>query len=231
MKKFVTCLTAVLFIAACSTTFAKPPPGKGNEGNPGILPPQSHPYGMTYAEWSAKWWQWALPMPFDHSPLAETADCSEGQSGPVWFLGGSFVGAEAVRNCTVPAGKAIFFPVFNVECSTAEPVPFHGDTEAELRACAKSWVDGGTGFCTIDGVLVQNLEAYRVQSPLFSFGPLPANNVLVVPAGSSGQSISDGYWLMLAPLPKGGHVIDFVGIFSQANGGFAFHITYNLTVE
>ncbi len=201
--------------------------GKGNQDNPGILPPGSSPYGHTYAEWTAAWWQWALTMPLDNSPLAETADCSAGQSGHVWFLGGSFVSAEAVRNCTVPAGKAIFFPVLNTECSTAEPDPFHGDTQAQLSECAKGWVDGATGVCTLDGELVQNLEAYRFQSPLFEFGPLPENNVLFIDAGLSGQSVSDGYWLMLAPLPVGGHVIDFVGIFAN---GFTFHITYNLTV-
>jgi hypothetical protein len=147
----------------------------------------------------------------------------------VWFLGGSFTSAEAVRNCTVPAGKAIFFPILNTECSTVEPDPFHGDTERELRECAKGWVDGATGICSIDGVPVQNLERYRVQSPLFTFGPLPENNVLfiTVPPGTKGRSVSDGYWLMLAPFSPGEHSIDFVGIFPNL---FTFHITYNLTV-
>ena len=24
---------------------------------PGVIPPQAKPYGMTYGEWSARWWQ------------------------------------------------------------------------------------------------------------------------------------------------------------------------------
>ena len=27
--------------------------------NPGILPPNSHAFGASYSEWSARWWQWA----------------------------------------------------------------------------------------------------------------------------------------------------------------------------
>jgi len=59
-------------------------------------------------------------MPIDHHPLYDTADCSAGQSGPVWFLGGTFTTIEqspgvvvgiANRTCTVPADKALFFPI------------------------------------------------------------------------------------------------------------------------
>lgn len=229
MKKTnaATCLAVLALTLALTANAA--PAGKGNQGNPGILPPQSNSHGMSYAEWSAEWWKWAVSMPLDHHPLADTADCSAGQSGSVWFLGGSFVTAETTRRCTIPAGKALFFPVLNTECSTIEPDPFNGETEAELSACAKGWVDGATGFCTIDGVPVQNMDKYRVQSPLFTFGPLPANNVLFidVPPGTTGQSVSDGIWLMLAPLPVGQHNIDFGGVFAS---GFNFHIIYQITV-
>src|SRR5689334_15805444 len=63
------------------------PPVIGNAG-PGVLPVKSSPYGMTYGQWSARWWQWAFSLPIDRSPLFGTADCSAGQSGLVWFLPG-----------------------------------------------------------------------------------------------------------------------------------------------
>jgi hypothetical protein len=31
---------------------------------------------------------------------------------------------------------------------------------------------------TLDGVPIVNLSQYRVESPLFNFGPLPANNFI-----------------------------------------------------
>src|SRR4051812_1041314 len=31
--------------------------------NPNVHPPCSKPYGLTYGEWSAKWWQWMQAIP------------------------------------------------------------------------------------------------------------------------------------------------------------------------
>src|SRR5574341_1319356 len=63
--------------------------------NPGVLPPRATAYGMTYGEWSARWWQWGLGQPAATNPIDDPtgAFCDVGQSGPVWFLAGTFGGA------------------------------------------------------------------------------------------------------------------------------------------
>src|SRR5438093_206116 len=96
----------------------------GRNQNPGVLPINSTPYGKTYGEWSAEWWKWAYSLPVDQNPFFDETGCehgANGQSGPVWFLTGVVnVSGTAERGCTVPAGKALFFPILNVECSTVE---------------------------------------------------------------------------------------------------------------
>ena len=61
-----------------------------NGNNPGVLPVQSKFEGKTYGEWSAEFWKWELSLPIDHHPLFDTAPVSAGQTGHVWFLGGTF---------------------------------------------------------------------------------------------------------------------------------------------
>jgi hypothetical protein len=65
---------------------------------------------------AAKWWEWALETSASEKPLTDTT----GQfaavnlpNGPVWFLAGN-TGGITVRTFTVPAGKALFFPIVNV---------------------------------------------------------------------------------------------------------------------
>lgn len=199
--------------------------------NPPTIPAQAKAYGMTYSEWSARWWQWALSLPADQNPFFDIegscANGANGQLGPVWFLTGVISeSGTAVRDCTVPAGKALFFPVINTECSTIEAPPFYGTNEAELRECATAF-DFADVYARVDGANVRRLERLLVTSPLFNF-TLPENNVLGLPAGS-GQSVSNGYFVMLPPLPVGEHEVCFGGSYPDF-GGFALNICYNLTV-
>jgi hypothetical protein len=135
----------------------------------------------------------------------------------------------------VPSTKPLFFPVINVACSTVEPDPFHGDNEAELRACAQVWMDGagiGSLKASVDGAEVHALSKYRFQSPLFDFRMPAENNALFVPGATSGSSVSDGYWLLLEPLSAGSHVVHFEGAITSGPGaGGKQNITYNLTVR
>jgi len=210
-----------------------------------IMPLSSRPGGLTYGEWNAKWWQWAYSLPVNAHPLFDTADCSQGQSGDVWFLGSSFateqgpsgeVIAEVDRTCNIPRGKMLFFPVMNVEGS---PLEGNGETEAELRDYTNWIMDHAIDMSAeIDGCPVENLEQYLVPSPQFTFGPLPENNVLQwlgidAPAGTTSISVANGIYLMLAPLSIGKHTIHFEGTFefTQDPDGFDFVFIQDVTYE
>jgi hypothetical protein len=212
--------------------------------NPGVLPPNSKPYGKSYGEWSAKWWQWVLSIPEPHNPNDDLtgANSARGQSGPVWFLAGNFGGTNT-RTFTVPAGKALFFPLVNQEwdnflCSQTDT----DYTIAELRAQAKPNIDLATNLaCEVDGVPIKDLTnvlttRYRVESVVFSI-KLPANSVWLVlfPSfcpdalpGTYGPAIDDGIYLMLAPLPVGQHTIHFHS--EIPSFGFVLDVTDHIKV-
>jgi len=225
MKRILITLGLALLLAMLlpATSF-------GNNWNKGVMPPNQPAYGLTYAEWSARWWQWSTAMIMDNHPLADTAGCSRGQFGPVWFLGGNFTGASGgTRKCTVPAGKALFFPIVNVDCSSLEQAPFYGGTPQERRACARAMGDTAYGLSVqIDGVSLQFLTKYRATSPNLVFAVAPSPNVLGVGAGS-GELVADGYYLLLEPLASGQHVIHFVGSFGTP--AFTVEETYYITVK
>ncbi len=213
---------------------------RGNP-NPGIFPPGSRPYGHTYGEWSAKFWEWAYSLPFNYNPLTDTAPADTAQEGNVWFIGGSFAPttdattgqttAIAKRSFKLPEGKALFFPVANAEASTVEG---NGTTFAQLGAAAKGFQDSfETMSCEIDGRPVKDLSSYRVQSPLFVFGPLPDDNVIqsfgvYAPKGTTSRSVGDGVQLMVAPMPVGHHTIHFHAEAPAFN--FLLDITYHIEV-
>src|SRR5262249_3225575 len=150
------------------------------------------------------------------NPALDTtgANCAEGQSGHVWFLAGTFSPGPVIRACTVPPGRALFFPiesgtfgssVFDCE-PTAPGVPCDVPT---LRAAAAASMDPVTiEEVTIDGVPVHDASDYRVQSPVFGV-TLPDGNIVGIASGSYSPQVNDGYWLMLAPLSPGAHIIHF----------------------
>ena len=224
-------LMLTLGLALSLAVLAPPAPAQAANGNPGVLPVNSNPNGRSYGEWSAAWWQWVLSIPTTVNPLLDAtgADCAQGQSGHVWFLAGVLnVSGDATRSCTIPSGTALFFPVINVECSTLEPPPFSGSNETELRSCAHAFSFTNLQ-ASIDGVPLTNLASYEIDSPLFTF-TLPADNVLgIAPAPTSGMSVGNGVYLLLAPLPIGEHTLIFGGEYPDFNG-FTLEITYHLTV-
>lgn len=235
LQKWCGVIVAVSIIVVMVMTGAVSHVWAAKNPNPTIAPPNAKAYGKTYAEWSAAWWQWALSLPADQNPFFDgsipddeggCANIANGQEGPVWFLTGVFnASGQAVRICDVPAGKALFFPLINTECSTIEAPPFYGEDEEALRACVRDIIIEDM-FAEIDGVQIADLESHFAESPLFTFS-LPENDVLGLGPGE-GQSVSSGYFLMLPPLSAGEHVISFGGTYPDFE--FTLEILYELTV-
>jgi hypothetical protein len=108
----------LLAIALLAAALLSPRPASQAAGNqnPRVAPINSAAMGKTYAQWAAAWWQWALKAPLAINPEEDTTGqfAGVGQSGPVWFLGGTFgdLPSPVVRSFEVPAGKALMVPVY-----------------------------------------------------------------------------------------------------------------------
>jgi hypothetical protein len=199
--------------------------------NEGVFAIDSNPYGLSYEDWTIKWWQWLLSMPIEINPMMDNTGerCEEGQGSlPVFFLAGAG-GAVVERTCTVPAEKAILVPVSTVECSFAEQ---SGTNEQELHTCAEEDQSSNPILSlSVDGRQIQQIEKYRVHSRTFN-ATFPENAIFGAKAGPS-LAVSDGYWIILEPLPPGEHEIFFKSSLTNPTTGILFFnsdVKYHLNV-
>lgn len=211
----------------------------GRNPNPPILPAGSAPNGRTFGDWAAAWWAWALRFPVEQNPMIDSTGAygSAGQKGPVWFLAGTFDGSVE-RSLTVPPGKRLFFPLFNVfndySCPDPDNQPAPGQTLEEfLTEGAEAISDLAIElFAEVDGVPIQNLWDYRTCSDLGMFTKHPSLSALdPCPTSGPQPAVVAGYWLMLAPLTRGQHTLRFGSTASFVGYEFGAEATYYLTVD
>jgi hypothetical protein len=213
--------------------------GSGNP-NPGVIPSHTRGYGLSYAEWGAQWWRWAYSFPVDQFPPLQSGElnCSAGQAGPVWFLAGTVGQGPVTRSCTIPSGKALFFPIISYlndyPCPDPNFQPPPGETlEQFLTEGAQAIIDLVTQLeVVVDGQPLNDLFSYRATSRLFTFTADPS---LVAfdscVTGTEQYAVTDGYWILLRPLPSGPHTV-FIHAVLDFGGGSTFEVqlTYNLTI-
>jgi hypothetical protein len=218
-----------------------------------VLPPSSLPYGYSYQEWSAKFWQYDLGQSTNHlEALGDPGICS-GPASRVRFLGpshpGSSGGSAMVTNhITVPEGTPLFLSiqslwVDNGNCPISAFTTFTADQLAAQDEA--QWSLTTETSCTIDGVAVAGLDdpintIYHVVSPPFSYTTEEHDNVLAgelgatcIPGGFTiYPAVGDGVYLMLAPLSPGKHTIHTVGVVGPVSTPFVkVDITSVLTVN
>src|SRR5262245_39924619 len=196
------------------------------------------PEGQTYGRWAVEWWQWWLGIPADVNPLTDTTgeDCAQRQVDTVWFLAGSPSSDPVVRNCEIPAGKSLFFPLINNFFGAFLNDPPEQRTEAFVRE---------QGRCTEPAQISVRIDNFNVprplrfftgasgsQSPIFNV-QLPPGNVFgvhetMVPELVLSPSAEQGYYLFVRPLSRGSHTIRWIA--SGCIPGLSQDITYHLTI-
>jgi len=195
-----------------------PPQGQQATSHPSV--PSS---SSTVSAISAHWARWVVQIPAPLNPILDStgAHCAQNQvsNGNFWFLVGDF-GGTAIRQCTIPNGKFIFFPVLNV-------IVTEQATISQDQSLAKQIADTITSAqASVDNVPLSSSNVIRAQSPPFGF-VAPQDEILGDPPGP-GTGVTDGFWVLLQPLSVGQHVIHFAG---QTSDGFQLDVTYHISVQ
>jgi len=267
-RQLLIVVICVALAAAGATPATAGGHGHGSDDRPTVLPPDSRILGRTYGEWNAKWWKWLFETPFHESPVFsggpgapnayQPVDCSAGQRGRVWFLGGTFLptgstddsaNSDVYRSCDVAAGTYLYLPMINSEADNLLCPKNTTYSAKELIALATGSIDRvppDSLTAEIDGVPVTGLAKYRSPSRWFSYR-LPGDNLgqlpdvcgksfrrgtMPPPVDHHGGAIADGYYLMVAPLSPGEHSLKFGGkaYFPQEDGS-VFVFTQNVNYE
>lgn len=186
------------------------------------------------------WQRWAMGLPWENGPITdETGDhCGDGQSGPVWYLAGTGEG-PATRDCTIPTGKQLFFPLINLwaafppEFVPPEEIPdwlpdmeeYFDDWQA--ATCSLTLRLNGQDLLDFDSMkaalYVRESEPFDVDihdehwaTPHWEGGIIPM--------------IGHGFYARLQPLPPGDYVLEFGG--AQCDDfEFSTSVTYHLHVQ
>ena len=218
---------------------------------PNIAPIQSHPYGQTYAEWAADWWQVALETPAPVNPFTDTGgeNCEQGDMGNVWFLFGSLTPNTIIeRSCEIPVGTALFFPILTVFYGAflACPDPAADSTNCdpdELRTeefirqqveCAETAAP--TLLFQFNGESVSGLDQFFKPSAFFYDVQLPEDNIFGATEDDIlelklSPSVDAGFYLLLRPLPPGTYELHWEGFAQGCSfGDFTQDVTYHLTI-
>ena len=71
--------------------------------------PDSLVSGLSYGQWTVKWWQWSLSIPADRNPVLDNTGINAGENQPedVWFLAGIWADGNTMkifpkRECKIP---------------------------------------------------------------------------------------------------------------------------------
>ncbi|MFD5315411.1 signal protein [Streptomyces sp. NPDC127098] len=158
-------------------------------------------------ELQERWWAWAASSPTERNPVADTDGrwCDVNQPSDVWFLAGTF-GDRVERNCTVPAGRPLAFPLVNIVGAEPDCAAFMTDAE---------------GSAVWDGT---ESEAIRLSGERVEFEGAPGNPLTASDGPRS--AVSCGLWVQLPPPDPGRHTLRIRGW----AGGFSTAVDYTLTV-
>ncbi len=213
-----------------------------------VLPPSSLPYGLSYQEWSAKWWQFFYGQSTNNMQPLGSPDICEGPASRVLFLNGAPTSTTETKHATILADTPLFLAILAFTAdNTACPITDFTTNSSEVLAAEAvgGWNSAATlTTCTIDGVAVPGLEnptntIYNVVSVPFSYTTAEKDNIVAVSEGEPclpGKltvypAVADGVYLMLSPLSPGRHTIHFVGVAGPLSSPFLkLDITYDIEV-
>lgn len=192
--------------------------------------PNNSPYGITYGGWTIRWWKWCFSIPRGRNPTIDPTGglCAEGQAGPVWFLAGTWVSEERNyphRQCCIPKGLSILFPIINCEENPIE-YPNLKSKDDMRKSLSRDMATVSKYECFVDG---EKLSPQIVHSDPEFFDIELRSDMSENRKGGHTTMTCSGYWVFLRPLREGYHDLSIEG--SYQYGRLHSGATYDITVK
>lgn len=167
-----------------------------------VFPIEDSPFGLSYSDWTVKWWKWILQIPKYINPLFDM----DGKNayldqihGKVFFLCQTLESSEIipVRTIKIPRESSIFMPIINWISVLHED----GENDEELLRVSRERMDVVKDLqIYINEIILttDQLKKFRTQSSFLDVF-LPENNIFDHTSGRT-RIVSDGYWIFLKPV-------------------------------
>lgn len=195
-------------------------------------------YGLTYGQWTVKWWDWIMPFPDAESPLKDETGAQWKKNQPssdVWFLIGDFAeDPKKKRRYTrvindMDSGRSVLIPVLNCMATFLEygGEPWNLETHEDLLNHVAVDVSS-----VVKKDLFINGKRYhpvRVSSdPKITKTTIIENNAFGIKNFGITDAASEGYWAFIKTINKGHYTIRFEG--SCENGSLCAGASYEIDV-
>ena len=179
------------------------------------------PFGISYGDWIAKYWNWDLSIPLDPKindflGLKENG-CLVHRENSTVMLADTAAGGIWNQKCTISHNAGILIPIWTGECDQGTKA-FETYSFKQLLDCARGFDLGKVrGQVKVDNIPVATLDALdyktnimnnvtEVYSNQFN-ATIPINSHVIVERYGTFPAAAHGWFVFLKPLQPGTHTV------------------------
>lgn len=160
-----------------------------------VFPIYSKPFGLSFSDWTVRWWQWITSIPKSKNPTNDDNGkfvMASQENNNVIFLCQTIedFGGVSTRKSILKNKRFFFMPIINwISIQGVD-----GQSDRELLEIAKAKMDVIDRLdLVINDTKITELRSNRVRSEFFEID-LPSDNIFEMPEGKR-RCMSDGYWV------------------------------------
>jgi len=180
-----------------------------------------HPFGISYSDWVAKFWNWDFSIPIDSqtNTLAGLKDngCLIHKDNSMVMLVDTAAGGIWKQKCTISRTEGILIPIWTGECDQALK-GFDSYSFKQLSECARAYDLGIVkGQVKVDDTPVATLDAIDYKTNVMNnvtevytkqFNAIVTKEShLISERYGTFPAAAHGWFVFLKPLQPGNHVV------------------------
>jgi hypothetical protein len=208
------------------------------------------PFGISYGEWVAKYWNWDLSIPLELKTnnllgLNENG-CLVHRENSMVMLADTAAGGIWNQKCTISHNAGILIPIWTGECDHGYK-GFETASLKQLSDCARSYDLGKVkGQVKVDNIPVATLDALDYKTNIMNNvtevytkqfnATIPINSHFTAEQYGTFPAAAHGWFVFLKPLPPGNHTVYYQNsveptTLSGAGNVNSAQFTYHFKVE